>query len=143
MPNTPTQRANAPYINSASHDCAIQRVPAAVNEYGSRRGIPWSRINPPVRRCQRKELSPSGPDASPNPPTPQRSVTRPAIVGAENRRAEPLGRARGSFGGRAPVRSATSMDMIMASAPASVTLEDLEDADRGREQDDDEDRRED
>ncbi len=54
---------SAPYMISASHDCAIQCVPAAVNEYGSRRGMPWSRISPPVRRCHRNELSLSEPDA--------------------------------------------------------------------------------
>ena len=59
---SPMPRSSTAYISSASHDCAIQCVPAAVNEYGSACGIPVSRISPPVRRCQRNELSPSDPD---------------------------------------------------------------------------------
>ena len=32
IPKAPNARSSAPYMSSASHDCAIQCVPMAVNE---------------------------------------------------------------------------------------------------------------
>ena len=55
-------------MTSASHDCATQCVPGAVNEKMSWCGMPWSRMYSPVRRCQKNELSESSaiPIAQPN-----------------------------------------------------------------------------
>ena len=85
IPIAPIDRSSAPYMSSASHDCAIQCVPAAVYENGSRCGIPWSRISSPVRRCHRNELSPSDRAASAKPPKPYRIVMIPAIDTARRR----------------------------------------------------------
>src|SRR4051812_27868581 len=67
-------------MSSASHDCAMNRVPGAVNEYESRCGMPWSRIQRPVVRCTRNELSCSRCRPIFHPPTANAAVKAAASV---------------------------------------------------------------